>query len=268
MGEQHAAFTGSIPENYDRYLGPALFEPYARDLAGRLEVGDGAAVLEIACGTGILTRMLRDRLARGARLVATDLNEAMMRYAARKFSPEEAVEWRQADASDLPFNDWTFDAAACQFGLMFVPDKRKAFREARRVLKPGGTLLFNVWDAIEQNDLAHVAHTTLAQFFERDPPTFYEVPFSLHDAGAVRAMLTEAGFDDIRIERLALPSVSPSAAAAARGLIEGNPVIGAIRERAPSDVPKILEAVAGALAARCGDRPVEGRMSAYVFTAR
>jgi ubiquinone/menaquinone biosynthesis C-methylase UbiE len=105
VGERHAAFIGSVPENYDRYLGPALFEPYARDLAGRLNVSDGASVLELACGTGILTRALRERLPRGARLTATDLNEAMMGYAARKFSPEEAVEWRQADAADLSFDD-------------------------------------------------------------------------------------------------------------------------------------------------------------------
>lgn len=267
MGEQHAAFTGSIPENYDRYLGPALFEPYARDLAARLEVGEGASVLELACGTGIVTRLLRDHLPPGVRLTATDLNEAMMAYAARKFSPEEAVEWKQADASDLPFDDESFDAVACQFGLMFVPDKARALREAYRVLRPGGALLFNVWDAIELNDLAHVAHTTISKFFEHDPPTFYEVPFSFHDPEAIRAMLTAAGFGEIELTRLPLPSISPSAAEAARGLVEGNPVIGAIRERAPSDVPKIVAAVAEALAARCGDMPVQGRMQALVCKA-
>lgn len=267
MQEQHAAFTGSIPENYDRYLGPALFEPYARDLSERLAVGDGASVLELACGTGIVTRRLRERLPPGVRLTATDLNPAMMDYAARKFSHGESVDWRQADATDLPFGDESFDAVVCQFGFMFVPDKVKAFREARRVLRPGGALLFNVWDAIERNDLAHVAHTTISQFFERDPPAFYEVPFSLHDPEAVRALLSEAGFKNVEVSRLALPSVSPSAAEAARGLVEGNPVIATIRERMPSDVPKIEAAVADALAARCGDRPVRARMEALVWKA-
>ena len=267
MEKQHAAFTGSIPENYDRFLGPALFEPYARDLVGRLEVGGGASVLELACGTGVVTRLLRDRLPPGARLTATDLNDAMLEYAARKFSPGESVEWRQADACDLPFGDGSFDAVVCQFGFMFVPDKVKAFREALRVLRPGGVLLFNVWDAIEQNDLAHVAHTTISKFFERDPPTFYEVPFSLHDPEAVRALLAEAGFHDVELNGLALTSVSPSAEEAARGLVEGNPVIASIRERIPSEVPKVVAAVAEALAARCGDRPVRGRMRAFVCQA-
>jgi SAM-dependent methyltransferase len=150
---------------------------------------------------------------------------------------------------------------------MFVPDKAKAFGEARRVLKPGGSLLFNVWDALVRNDLAHVAHTTISKFFESDPPTFYQVPFSLHDTRAVTSLLTSAGFEDIKSTPLALPSISPSADEAARGLVEGNPVITAIRERMPSDVEKIERAVAEELAARCGDRPVEGKMRAFVFTA-
>lgn len=267
MSQRHAAFTGSIPENYDRYLGPALFEPYARDLAGRLQAGAGASVLEVACGTGIVTRRLRDRLPPDAALTATDLNEAMLEYAARKFSPGEAVEWRRADATDLPFADESFDAAVCQFGFMFVPDKAKAFREARRVLRPGGRLLFSVWDAIEQNDLAHVAHTTISRFFERDPPTFYEVPFSLHDPEELRALLAGAGFEGAEVTPLALPSVSPSAEEAARGLVEGNPVIAVIRERIPAEVPNVVAAVAAALAARCGDNPVRGRMRALVCAA-
>lgn len=264
---RNAAFTGSVPENYDRYLGPALFEPYARDLAARVSVGEGASVLELACGTGIATRELRDRLPRDAKLTATDLNESMLAYAARKFSPADAVEWRQADACELPFGDESFDAVACQFGFMFVPDKEKAFGEARRVLKPGGTLLFSVWDSIEQNDFAHVAHAVISKFFESDPPTFYEVPFSMHDARAVGALARGAGFEGVQWTRLAPPSVSPSAAEAARGLVEGNPVIAAIRERMPSEVENVERAVAEALAARCGDKPVEGRTAAFVFAA-
>jgi ubiquinone/menaquinone biosynthesis C-methylase UbiE len=224
-------------------------------------------VLELACGTGIVTRALRERLPRGARLTATDLNEAMLSYAARKFSPEDAVEFRQADACELPFPDESFDAVVCQFGFMFVPDKPKAFREARRVLKSGGTLLFNVWDAIERNDLAHVAHKTIAGFFEKDPPDFYQVPFSMHDSRAVEALVRGAGFKDVEVTRLALPSVSPSAAEAARGLVEGNPVIAAIRERMPSEVGNVVRAVADALADGFGDNPVKARMAAFVFKA-
>lgn len=267
MSDQHTAFIGSIPENYDRYLGPALFDPYASDIVERLNVSEGASVLELACGTGIVTRRLRDRLPHSVRLIATDLNEAMILYAARKFGPDESVELKQADATNLPFADESFNAVVCQFGLMFVPDKERAIREAYRVLKPGGTFLFSVWDAIEQNDLALIAHTTISTFFEHDPPKFYEIPFCFHDPEAIRSLLSTAGFRDTELSLLTLPSVSPSALEAAKGLVEGNPVIVAINERSPSDVPKIVAAVAEALAVRCGDMPVRGRMQAYVCTA-
>ena len=267
MSDQHTAFIGSVPENYDRYLGPALFEPYASDMVERLNISAGASVLELACGTGIVTRRLRDRLPPGVHLVATDLNEAMMTYAARKFRPDEAVQWKQADATNLPFPDESFNAVVCQFGLMFVPDKERAIREAYRVLNPGGTFLFSVWDAIEQNDLAYIAHTTISTFFDHDPPNFYEVPFCLHDPEAIRSLLTKAGFRDIKLSLLTLPSISPTASEAAKGLIEGNPVVVAINERRPADVSKIVAAVAEALAARCGDMPVRGRMQAFVCEA-
>ncbi|MDT4898960.1 MAG: hypothetical protein QOH25_4037 [Acidobacteriota bacterium] len=267
MSDQHTAFIGSIPENYDRYLGPVLFEPYASDLVERLNISEGAAVLELACGTGVVTRLLRDRFPPSVRLVATDLNEAMIAYAARKFRPDEAIEWKQSDATNLPFPGESFDAVVCQFGLMFVPDKERAIREAYRVLKPGGAFLFSVWDAIEHNDLAYIAHTTISTFFEHDPPNFYEIPFCFHDPEAIASLLTKAGFRDIKLSLLTLPSISPTASEAAKGLVEGNPVIVAINERRPADVSKIMAAVAKAVAARCGDMPVRGRMQAFVCAA-
>jgi ubiquinone/menaquinone biosynthesis C-methylase UbiE len=158
MDNKNAQFAGSIPAAYDRYLGPILFQPYAQDLINRLKVGENSSVLELACGTGILTRVLRDRLPQTARLVATDLNEPMIATAARKFGQDELIEWKQADASSLPFEDGSFDAVVCQFGIMFVPDKALSAREAHRVLKPGGVFLFNVWDSLEHNDLGRIAH--------------------------------------------------------------------------------------------------------------
>src|SRR2546430_848866 len=176
MPDNNAAFTGSIPENYDRYLGPVLFEPYAADLVARIDLPAGASVLELACGTGIVTRRLRDRLGPRARLVATDLNAAMLKRGAKKFQPEEMIEWKEVDATDLEFPDEVFDSVVCQFGLMFFPNKSRAIGEAHRVLKRGGQLLFSVWDELERNDLPRVARAVVTGFFEDNPPDFYDVP--------------------------------------------------------------------------------------------
>ena len=194
MKDEHAQFSGSIPAAYDRYLGPILFQPYAEDLAARLQVAKNGSVLELACGTGILTRVLRTHLPSTVKLTATDLNEPMFRHAAAKFRKDEAVQWLQADACSLPFGDRMFDAVVCQFGIMFVPDKALAAREARRVLKPGGLFLFNVWDAMEHNELGQLAHQTIASYFDKDPPAFYEVPFSYHDQDEIKACSRKLAF--------------------------------------------------------------------------
>lgn len=268
MTEQHAAFVGSIPENYDRYLGPCLFEPYAADIVQRVHVAENASVLEIACGTGIVTRHLRDSLPKSATLVGSDLNDAMLAYAAGKFGPDDRVTLKQADATALPFADASFDAVVCQFALMFFPDKAAALREVLRVLLPGGSFVFNVWDEIEKNELPLIAHETVATFFEHDPPTFYRVPFGLHDQKMILGLLETAGFDDPQISVVAKTGISPSAADAAKGLVEGSPVIVEINQRAASDVKAIEAAVAAAIASRCGDNPVSGKLQALVCTAR
>ena len=264
MPEPNAAFIGSIPENYDRYLGPILFEPYAADLVPRLDVSEDASVLELACGTGIATGHLLDRVGPEGKLMATDLNDSMLNYARAKFGPEASVEWKQADATELPFSDRSFDAAVCQFGLMFFPDKEKAVRETYRVLKPGGTFLFNVWDAIEQNDLPHLAHTIVSRYFADNPPDFYQVPFSYHDPEEIRALLSAAGFNRIELTLLSLPTIATSARDVAKGLLHGNPIITAIKERDESRVPEIEAALATAVAAKYGAAPVRAKMQALI----
>ena len=268
MAERHAAFVGTVPSNYDRHLGPILFHRYADDLAARLQVSDGMRVLEVACGTGIVTERLLRRLGGRGTLVATDLNEAMLAYAEARIPGSPALEWRQADGTSLPFPDRSFDAVVCQFGLMFFPEKAAGVREAYRVLRPGGTYVFNVWDAMERNAVQRIAHETIATFFPGDPPRFYTVPFNLHDAMAVRRLLEAAGFTGIQSESVETIGESPTAEDAARGLVEGNPVIGTIMERRPEALADIEGAVARNLAAELGERPVRCPLRAHVFTAR
>ena len=268
MQDQHAKFSGSIPAAYDRYLGPMLFQPYAEDLAARLQVKEHGSVLELACGTGILTRILRTRLPPSVKLTATDLNEPMFRNAAEKFQEHEAVEWLQADACNLPFGDRMFDAVLCQFGLMFVPDKALAAREAYRVLKPDGLFLFNVWDAMEQNALGRLTHETIASYFDKDPPVFYQVPYGYHDQGEIKRVLEQAGFREIQIAVVAKESRAGHAEDAATGLVQGNPVAVAITERDPSLLPEITRAVAQAITDRFGERDICAPMKAIVVKAR
>ena len=268
MKDEHARFSGSIPAAYDRYLGPILFQPYAEDLAARLQVAKEGSVLELACGTGILTRVLRSQLPSTVKLTATDLNEPMFRKAAAKFGEDEAVQWLQADACSLPFDDQMFDAVVCQFGIMFVPEKALAAREAHRVLKPGGSFLFNVWDAMEHNMLGQIAHQTIAGYFDKDPPTFYEVPFGYHDQDEIKCVLKEAGFKEIKIDIVAKTGAASRAEDAATGLVQGNPVAVAIVERDPSLLPLITKAVAQAITKKFGETNIGVPMRAIVVQAQ
>lgn len=269
MANRDAAFVGSIPALYDRYLGPMLFHDFADAMATRLDVRPGMRVLETACGTGIVTRRLLARLAEhGGSLVATDLNEPMLAYAATKMPRTERLEWRQADATQLPFDDRSFDVVVCQFGLMFFPDKAAGIREALRVLKPGGSFLVSVWGRLEDHPVHRITHETLVAFFPSDPPQFYTVPFSLHDPTVMRRLLEDAGFVDVRWEQLDRVGESPSAAEAVIGLIEGNPIYLAIMERHPSALADIKTAVVKNLVAALGDHPLRCQLRTVFFSAR
>ena len=268
MADSTTAFVGKIPEQYDRYLAPVFFEPYADDLVARLPVQDDMRVLEVACGTGIVTRRLLARLGGRGTVVATDLNEAMFAHARTRLPAAGHAQYRTADGTSLPFESRSFDAVVCQFGLMFFPDKAAGAREALRVLKPGGVYLVNVWDAIERNPVARITHETVGGFFPGNPPRFYAVPFSYHDAGVLEALLREAGFSDVRCDRVAKQGTSPTAADAATGLIEGNPIYGEIMQRRPEALAEIKAALATNLARELGDRPMRTPLSALVATAR
>jgi ubiquinone/menaquinone biosynthesis C-methylase UbiE len=266
--DRDSAFVGTIPANYDQYLGPILFHGYADDMADRLVVTARQRVLEIACGTGLLTRRLLDRLGGRGWLLATDLNEAMIAYGRSRIPRRPELEWSQADATKLPVCDRSFDAIVCQFGLMFFPDKAAAVREAFRVLAPGGVYLFNVWDAFASNPIARITHETVAGFFPTDPPRFYAVPYGFHEPEPIRALLTEAGFEGVQWAHVDQTGTSPSAEDAATGLLEGNPIRDAIVARRAEALPEIKRALAARIAAELGDRPVRVPLRALVFSAR
>jgi ubiquinone/menaquinone biosynthesis C-methylase UbiE len=260
-------FDGSIPEIYDRFLVPLIFEPYAVDLADRVAKSQPRDVLETAAGTGVLTRALASRLAPSVRIVATDLNQPMLDQASRR-QAEGAPQWKQADALALPFADQSFDAVACQFGVMFFPDKVQGYKEAHRVLRPGGRFLFNVWDRIEENEFADVVTEALARAFPGDPPRFMaRTPHGHHDVGKIREELTAAGFAGISVDSVGATSKAPSPRHVAVAYCQGTPLRNEIEARDASRLEEATNRATDALAQRFGKDAIEGRIRAFVVSA-
>ncbi len=279
MPDSDRDFVGSIPKLYDEYLVPLLFQTYAVDLVERLRSRSPSRVLEIAAGTGVVTRALASGLESTVSIVATDLNPAMLDYAASR-GASRPVTWRPADAMELPFRDAEFDAVVCQFGAMFFPDKAKAFSETRRVLRPGGVFLFNVWDRIEENEFADVVTAELARMFPDDPPRFLaRTPHGYHDPAAVRRDLASGGFAKApHIATVAARSRATSARVPAVAYCEGTPLrndiearaLGArdIEARGPSRINEATDAAERAIAERFGSGAVDGKIQAHVVAVK
>ena len=263
--EKTAAFAGTIPANYERYLGPFLFEPYALDLVSRLQDKKYDNILEIACGTGRVTAHLVKSVKHDT-LIATDLNPDMISVA-KEIVKDKNVRWMPADAMELPFENESFDLVVMQFGIMFFPDKEKGLREAYRVLKEGGKLIFTTWNKAETNEAMHEGRVIIESYFGDNPPIFYNVPFSMHDERELGTLPRRAGFKDIKVVLVKKEGISPSAADLAKGMVEGNPVYLAINERDPSLINTIENHIQKVIAGKFGDKPTKSRLQAWVVEA-
>ncbi len=261
------ALAGSVPELYDTYMVPLIFEPYAADLVNRLRPRRLSRVLEIAAGTGVATRAMAATLPESCTIVATDLNQAMLDHA-RAVGTIRAVAWRQADALQLPFQDATFDAVVCQFGAMFFPDKSRAFAEALRVLAEGGVFIFSVWDRIEENDFADIVTAALASVFPWNPPRFMaRTPHGYHDLERIARDLAEGGFTrSPRIDTVAARSRAESPRAAAMAYCQGTPLRNEIETRDAARLGEATEVAAEAIARQFGQGSVDGKIQAHVIT--
>lgn len=269
MAASDLVFAGSIPQLYEQHMVPLIFEPYALDLASRIAPLVPAALLEIAAGTGVVTRRLAESLPASARIVATDLNPAMLQEAQRR-GTRRPVEWQVANAMQLPFADASFDAVVCQFGTMFFPDKAHAFAEARRVLRPGGVLAFSVWDPIEDNEFAATITDALVPLFPQDPPRFLaRLPHGYHDAEAIARDLAQGGFGEApEIVTVVARSPAASASIPALAYCHGTPLRGEIEARGSPGLAEATQAAADALVRQFGSGAIDGRIQAKVVTVR
>jgi ubiquinone/menaquinone biosynthesis C-methylase UbiE len=261
-------FVGTIPDFYDTGLGPNIFHDYADDLAARAGAHGARHVLELAAGTGILSRRLRDVLSPDARLVVTDLNQPMLDLASRKFSSAENVEFSEADAMNLSFSDDEFDMIVCQFGVMFFPDKPASYREAARVLKPNGHYIFNTWGPMSANPYSQISHEVVAQFFPGNPPGFYEAPFSYGDPVDVKRDLNAAGWQDVHHETIDFDKEILDPEAFANAMIHGTPMVDEIRQRGGVDPQDVVDLILEQYYDRFGTGPAIMPLQATSFVCR
>lgn len=261
-------FAGSIPRLYDTLMVPLIFDGYAADTAALVAAGSPRTVLETAAGSGAVTRALAPRLGAAARYVVTDLNQPMLDYAASQQGADSRIEWRQADALALPFDDGAFDVVCCQFGAMFFPDRAAGYAEARRVLSPGGRFVFTVWDRIEENAFADEVTHAVATVFAHDPPRFLaRTPHGYHDVALIRADLSRAGFTEITIDTRAKLSHASSARAAATAYCQGTPLRNEIEARDAGLLQLAIDRATEAIASRHGEGVVAGKIQAHVIVA-
>jgi SAM-dependent methyltransferase len=271
MADDHdpdRVFAGSIPEIYDTIFVPLIFQPYADDLIARLTtLPTNASLLEIAAGTGVVTREMARHLPSSISIVATDLNQQMLDRASA-IGTDRPVVWRQADAMELPFDDASFDVVVCQFGVMFFPDRPHAYAEVRRVLRPGGRFLFNVWDRIEENAIAEIVTDTMRTMFPDDPPRFLaRTPHGYHDISLIRADLQAAGFTSpATINTVPARSRAASTDIPAIAYCHGSPLRNEILARDPSCLNAATTQVTAALTREFGETNLDAPISAHVIS--
>jgi ubiquinone/menaquinone biosynthesis C-methylase UbiE len=254
-------FKGIVAEYYEKYYSPILFTQPAKDLVSRLPK-DLSAILELACGTGQVTRLMRAKYP-NAKITATDLNPDMITVA-KKMVIGKGIDWKTMDAQEISFEDNSFDAVVCQFGVMFFPDKQKSVNEVYRVLKPGGSYLFSTWDKIANQRTSILTRDVIISFFKDDPPTFFDIPFSMYDKAIMEELMKNAGFKDVSVKNVLLEGTSQSAGDAAKGFTMGNPVYFSICERDESMLPEITETIKKKFAAEFGDNQLRIPLSLWV----
>ena len=266
VGAAHTAIP-PLFDVYDADLVPLVFQGYADDLVARtVAVGPGA-VLEVAAGTGVVTRGLAAALPADVPITATDIVPGMLDRA-RSIGTARPVTGEVATALELRCADASFDAVVCGFGAMFFSPHDAAYAQARRVLRPGGTYLFTVWDCLDRNELCRAVAEAVAEIFPDDPPGFLtRTPYGYFDVDVIVADLAAGGFTAApRIERLEHPARAATPLDVARAICAGTPLRDEILRRGDDALDHAIEETAQRLATRFGSAGLEGATSALCVT--
>lgn len=265
--QTNISFSGSIPKFYENNLGTIFFEPFSTEMALRVKDLKANSILEIACGTGRLTKYLPLVTPKKfSSITATDVNPAMLELARRTVAWKN-IDWQVVDAMELPYGDSLFDVVVAQFGVMFYPDKQKAFKDSHRVLADNGSFIFSAWDSLRHNPIAQLTDNIITEFFPTDTPAFYKIPFSYFNEDEIRSDLATAGFRAVNIERLKLEGYAANANDAAVGLLQGTPLYNAIIERGEELLPAMTEKLAQEIRSLFGDTDLSIPIQANIVTA-
>lgn len=233
--------SGTPAEIYERHMVPAIFSRWAPDLLQAARVQTGERVLDVACGTGAVTRLLAERVGLTGNVVSLDINPGMLAVARRTVLGPN-IEWLESSALDMPLPDATFDAVVCQQGLQFFPDRPAALSEMRRVLKPGGRLALACWRSIEHTP----GYLALEQALARriGPEKAALPPFSFGDAAALRGIVVGARFREVNLRAEAKMVRFLSAEHMVRAVVGGAPtMMGALTEQGEGVLDAIIAEV-------------------------
>ena len=263
---QQPAGASRSSAHYDQYLGPVYFEPYAIEVTNRIDPSSVNLALELASGTGRVTRHLRKVLSPKAKLIASDISEEMLAVAKEKLTNEN-IDWQIINAQELPFGDNSIDLVVCCFGFMFVPDRAKAFAEAFRVLRPGGMLIFSTWDKLEANGPSFINRTIVEKYLGEPLPASFNLASSMHDESSIKSLLEEAGFSNILVEKVSKQSFGCSAKDAAEGLTMAGSVYNEVMKRIPEKIEEIKAEVEKELSEKYGASNMIAPISAVIGQA-
>lgn len=253
-------------EDYERYLVTAYFGAFAEALAAFAAPWPGERALDVACGTGALTRLLAERVGPSGHVTGLDLNAGMLTVA-RSLLDAPNVAWQEASALAMPFEDGVFDLVTCQQGLQFFPDRVAGLREMRRVLRPGGRLALSCWRSTEHNPVFKLLEEALARLVEHEAAML--PPFALGDREDLRRLAHEAGFTDVAVRIDGRLARFPSPAEMVRRILLGGPTMLTALVAADADAhQRLVDEVTRTMAAYIDDVGLAVPIATHVLLAR